>query len=116
MITVNKPANFYWEYTCFYNQTASGVNIISFNNNTLATVTASRTNPGYAVFTFSSPILTYKKVYLSGNSLEGLVTPPLPTFFQYMNLTEDTVTIRQFNSAGSFIDRFTGYLTVRIYP
>lgn len=116
MININKPANFYWEYTCWFTQSAGGVTINQFNNNTLATVTASKTNTGYAVFTFSSPILILGKVYLYGSSFQSNITPAVPSFFQYLNLTADTVTIRQFDSTGAFFNGFSGYLIIRIYP
>jgi hypothetical protein len=64
----------------------------------------------------SNDILIYGKTYLYGNCQESTITPAYPRFYQFLNLTANTVTIRQFDSTGTFINGFNGYLIVRIYP
>jgi hypothetical protein len=116
MITVNKPANFYWEYTCRFQQGVGYVSILSFNNNTLATVTANSTITGRATFTFSQNILTYLKTYIFGNCLPNPLVGGSPTTFSFIQNSDYQITVSQVLSDGNNRNGFDGYLTIRIYP
>lgn len=116
MIVVNKPSNFYWEYVCYFTQSNTGITIDYFNNTTLASVSINSEATGTATFEFSSSILTSNKtfVFCTLNELSTVVYTP--RFYKTRLISSTTLRIYQYDSAGTLIDRFNGWVSVKIYP